>query len=50
MLFDQRKRGGGHFQTLKFDPIYTQTKFKHQETCFKHEKLFRTKILEMQVL
>ena len=20
MLFHQRKRGGGHFQTLKFDP------------------------------
>ena len=30
--------------------IYTQTKVKQQETCFEDKKLFRTKILEIQVL
>ena len=29
------------------DDIYTQTKVKQQLTCFKHKKMFRTKILEI---
>ena len=30
--------------------IYTQTKVKQQSICFKHKKMFRTKIWEIQVL